>query len=233
MDRVHCRSCGLVVSPDSVSCPECRPGVWLTPARVRTPSAAVILALIFVFPLGLYLMWHSSEWSTAAKWGISGLFLPPLWGYFIWRLHVGFALKLFLSAALVALVELFDSTVIGVSGTVQWFTALLNVLTLWLVARASFEADAADRMRHRAIERKLDACHELIAEIELYPLPSGSPLRFTYLHALDMREEGARIFEDGVDKDHLAKANSRLTAAQAELSAILRGIPERVSIGTE
>jgi hypothetical protein len=231
MSQLDCGSCGRALSPDDANCPVCGLGVGggveSGSARVRVDSVAVILALIFVFPLGLYLMWRSSDWSTGVKWGISGLFLPPLWGYFIWRLHASLALKLVLSTALVGLVELFDINAIGISGTALGIILVLNVVTLVLMARASFGVEAEDRMRHHAIERKLDACHELIAQIELSPLPVGSRLHTTYLHALDMREEGAHLLDESLYKDCLREADSLLTGALAELTAVSRGLAER------
>ena len=37
-------------------------------------SAAVIFLLIFFFPLGLFLMWRNTQWSSKIKWSVSAIF---------------------------------------------------------------------------------------------------------------------------------------------------------------
>ena len=80
------------------------------------------------------------------------------------------------------------------------------------------------------MDQRLDACDDLIADIEgsvaLDLLPASAHARQLYTRALEMRSEGARLFGRAVSLQELRAADERITTALHELRAVRDGIPD-------
>src|ERR687885_81273 len=84
---MYCHACGRRIPAGSAYCSHCGAAQGRSAVRDRSGmnSALTVLALIIFFPVGLILMWCSTDWDDDLKWAISGLFFPPLWLRFLWK----------------------------------------------------------------------------------------------------------------------------------------------------
>jgi len=75
---MYCHACGGQIPAGSAYCSHCGVAQGNAPRHHSGAfSALVALLLVFFFPLGLILMWTSTDWNTDVKWAISGLFFSP------------------------------------------------------------------------------------------------------------------------------------------------------------
>lgn len=248
---MYCRHCGARIPADSLFCPACGGRQTdAAPPRAGLDSAWIVLALILFFPLGLVLMWTHSTWSSNAKlavtglifpplwlvviWrkmsrevqvALAGLLFPPLWGYLIWKRPWERALRLLLIVLLDFLGALWFSHFWGVTGAIVSVILTAFITLAYLAEAGNGSGNRAEReaMRalSRAIEAKLDSCHDLIAQIEdshvFDFMPAGARERRQYVHALEMRSEGVRLFEQAESRPDLAAAEQRIEAALERL----------------
>src|SRR5947209_9022229 len=85
---MYCSQCGQRLPATAAFCSRCGSAVGDVRRERRSGmhSLAIALALIFMFPLGVLLMWTASDWDSDVKWAITGLLFPPLWLRFLWKL---------------------------------------------------------------------------------------------------------------------------------------------------
>jgi hypothetical protein len=234
---MYCHACGGRIPAGSAYCSHCGAAQGHLPRdRSGTNSALVILALIFFFPLGLVLMWTSTDWNTDLKWAISALFFPPLWLRFLWKVPwLPYAVGALL-AALTIQGAVFGG--ISVVGAIAILTVITVILLFTLGMQRPRKRAGADmnEEQYRAVEEKLDACDDLIADIEadlsLELLPIGSPERQRYVRALEMRSEGRELFQRAATPRELVAAEGRVTGALRELRALRNGIAGESDAGT-
>lgn len=228
---MYCHACGRRLPARSAFCPSCgaaQPVAPAPPPRSTIHPALITLALVFFFPLGLILMWTSSDWDDDVKWAITGFIFPPLWTRFLWKIPwLPYAFDAFIAALLL-------NGVINHGLSLVAAVLILTVITLWLLVtrpsgRKSAAPDAVTALRQE-VEERLDACNDLIADIEggvaLDLLPASAHARQLYARALEMRSEGARLFGRAVSMQELRRADERITTALHELRAVRDGIPD-------
>jgi hypothetical protein len=153
-----------------------------------------------------------------------------LWSRFIWKQSWTLQAKLGLSALLLVLDQIFYVGALHVGATAAFFIFLLNVVVIYLVARSVQRAKPSPSTLREAIESKLDACHDLIAELEqtidLDLLPIQAPLRQGYIRALEMRSEGVDLFRRATSEPELVEADVRISRALDALRATRAGISD-------
>jgi hypothetical protein len=178
-------------------------------------------------------MWTSTDWDSDVKWAISGIFFPPLWLRFLWKVPwLPYAIGLLL-AGITLQAALFGN--FSPAATVAILGTILVILMFTLgtqFPRKGRRPQLSPRQT-RAVEEKLNACDALIAEIEsdlsLELLPITSPQRRRYARALELRAEGNELFRRADDPGELAAAEGRITGALRELRSIHDGITENRS----
>ena len=229
---MYSHACGHEILAGSAYCSRCGVAQGSVPRHHSGMSSALVaLMLVLFFPLGLILMWTSTDWNRDVKWAISGLFFPPLWLRFVWKVPwLPYAV-----GALLAAVTIQGAIFGGISASGA--IAILVVITVILLftlgiqhprkqVRVQLSAEQC-----RVVEERLHACDDLIADIEadlsLELLPTGSPERKRYGRALEMRAEGRELFQQAKTPRELAVAEGRVTGALRELRAIRDGITDR------
>lgn len=225
---MYCHACGQVIPAGSLFCSHCGSTQQVAaPRRDTVPSVLVALALIFFPPLGLILMWTSTDWDSDVKWGISGLFFPPLWLRFIWRVWwLPYAI-----GGLLALAILRDASdgLSTVSAVLLGLIALILFLTFNSQRRTRFKRRTRLEGLRAAIERKLEYCHDLIAEIEGRQALGDTGVRrlqSRYMAALEMRSQGNRLLEHARSRQELLAADHQISRALNEFRAIHDGLPD-------
>jgi hypothetical protein len=234
MATIFCFACGRRVPADSTFCPYCgarqeRAVPVARPSSSTLHPVVVAAFLLFFPPVGLILMWTSTDWDPDVKWGISGLFFPPLWLRFLWKVWwLPYAVGAFL-AALILHAMIFGgfSTTGGI--VILLLIAILLVLTSPRPSKpAEAPADVATGLRE-AIGHKLDLCHDLIAEIEqtvaLDLLPADSPVRLLYARALEQRSEALDLLNRAASQRELLAVDERVSRTLSDLRAVKDGLP--------
>jgi len=186
----------------------------------------IALTLVFFPPIGLILMWSSSGWSDDLKWGISGIFFPPLWLRFLWRIPwLAYAAMGGVAVLLVSAIRSGFPIVAAVAILIAVVVFLLLLKPAQPAPRRKAQEPSAELRRQ--IEAKVDACNDLIADIEgtvdLDLLPSTSPWRRRYNRALEMRSTGLGLLDEG---GNLWAADQRLSEALLELRVVRKGLSE-------
>lgn len=226
---MYCRECGRQVPVDAKFCPVCgadQSGLRSSPKGIATPW--IILALVLMPPLGVALMFTSSRWSDDTKWFVAGLFFTPLWSRFLWQRQWSPAIKYGLLAAFMA--AYFVAVLAFTSLQPAVWVSILTIIVLFFVLRSQGAqprgtASAADDQTalRRAVQAKLDTCHDLIAEIEQHTVfelvPMDSAAHRHYLAALEARAEAMDLF------DHAA-TGADLAAADVRTAEALQGLRE-------
>lgn len=235
---MYCSNCGTRLPDDAVYCPACGAAQDGSTRREKVghPLSAAFVILAFFPPiLGLIPLWILAPWRRDTKLAVSLGLMPPivpqLWGPVIWRQQWTRELRVLAVAAIFLGDPLLLGYVAGfTAGLIAWITTIL-VLVVWvLVARGRAEPQAGETARQR-IEGKLDACDDLIAEIEhtvaLDLLPAGSPVREHYVRALEMRSEGFGLLQRASTERELVAADRAITRALQELRATRDLVDER------
>ncbi len=145
--------------------------------------------------------------------GISGLFFPPLWASFIWKTRWSFGTQIAVSGLLLVLIEVVNGLLFHFDASPLIGILLLNVLVIFLVVRSVRIIPEDTSSQRHAVESRLDACDDLIVEIEeamsLDRMAPDSPARQQYAHALEMRAEALHMFERAASEADLVAAESR------------------------
>lgn len=217
---MYCRYCGSAIPADAAFCPHCGNS---QPAKAVSkgglPDWLIVALLIFVPPLGWILMWTSSRWKVDVKAVVT---FPPAWPILFWRLSWPPLQRLALIAALVAATVLWFGSVAGPTAATAILFVIVVIAALVIMTSRPREAPdtGLDQLR-QMIESKVDTCHDLIDQIErtlaFDLLPSDSPVRSQYMHALEMRSEGMALFERATTRPDLVAADARLSRAMEEL----------------
>lgn len=225
----YCRECGGMIPASSAFCSQCGAAQYEElRRRSHMSSFWVALALVLFPPLGFILMWTSTDWDSDVKWAISGIFFPPLWLRFLWKIPwLPYAIGLLL-AAITLQAAVFGgfspAATVAILGTI----GVILMFTLGTQFPRGRRQPQLSPRQTRVVEEKLNACDALIAEIEsdlsLELLPVTSPQRRRYARALEMRAEGNDLFRRAEDMRELAGAEGRITGALRELRSIREGI---------
>ncbi|MGI8825924.1 MAG: hypothetical protein ACR2JC_09805 [Chloroflexota bacterium] len=148
----------------SAFCPGCGASQHLPAPRSSVPAGIIAALLLLMPPIGLILMWTSSAWDDDVKWAISGIFFPPLWLRFLWKIS-------WLPAAVMALIALAltDAVVQGGMSVVGAIAIVAMVAMILLLIRPSQrKAQSVEgsgvSLRH-LVEGKLAACDDVIADL--------------------------------------------------------------------
>lgn len=229
---MFCHSCGNRIPAGSLYCSHCGAAQTYAPGRRKgLHPALVVLALVFFLPLGVILMWTSTDWNDDLRWAISGLLFPPLWLRFLWKAPwLPYAV-----GALLAAITIQAALRGGISGAgaIAILTVIIVVLLVTLAMNRPRKQASVELSPEqcRTIEQKLDSCDDLIADIEadlsLEMFPADSPERGRYMRALEMRANGRELFQRASTPRDLAMAEGRVTGALRELRAIRDGIEGR------
>ena len=230
---MYCHACGRPLPADAAFCPNCgtaRIGAPVPPGPSTIHPAWIALLLVLFPPVGLILMWTSSGWESDVKWAISGIFFPPLWLRFLWKVPwLPYALT-----ALVALLLLGNVLAEGLS-IVAAVTILAVVAVLLVLVKPPARPRAPTSEGHpgrlrQTIEGKLDAINDLVADIEgtvaLDLLPAGSALHERYRRALDTRTEALHLLDRAVSPRELYAVDDRANRALHELRAVRDGLAD-------
>jgi hypothetical protein len=230
-DAHYCYACGGRLSNGPRFCPHC--GAAQGPVqhhRSTVPVVVVALMLLFFFPLGLLVMWTSTDWDDDVKWAISGLFFPPLWLRFLWKIWW----LPYVAGVLAAALTIRGALLGGLSWTGGF--AILAVIAVvlfitWSVQRSK-QPDAVEIPDlTEAAEQALTACDEVIAELEtnsvLALLPTSSPELAQYGHALELRSHGRELLERSATPRDVARAERRLSEALHELESLRDSLSDR------
>jgi len=98
MALVYCTECGTQMSDQAYACPKCGHRIpqtvplqpiptMSTPWYFTTP--AVILGLLFCWPIGLVIMWVGRVWPTWVRAAITSIYLLTIGGaFFLWFLSI-------------------------------------------------------------------------------------------------------------------------------------------------
>ena len=225
---MYCSQCGHQLTAGAAFCSRCGTAVGGGSIQQRSGmhSLVIALALIFMFPLGVLLMWTSSDWDPDVKWAITGLLFPPLWLRFLWKVPwLPYAVEALIAVILANAVIQDAFSPIGA-------VAILVAVVVFLAAlkpspRGRRRADAPAMLRAQA-ESVLQSCHDLIADIEdtrAFDLaPAGSAIHRRYTLALEVRSEGAYLLEHARSEADVARAKARLDHAFQELRSVRDGL---------
>jgi predicted nucleic acid-binding Zn ribbon protein len=220
---MYCRYCGATIPADGAFCPQCGKAQDADVARKSgIPTWLIITLLIFFPPAGFILMWLSN-WKRWVKIFLTGFLFPPIWLLLLWEMPFSDEVKAGIITGLVAANSLWLAPVAGATATIAFLIVTVVLGTLWIqsIRRSKSVVDDGTAALRRMIDSKVDTCHDLIAEIEgtlaFDLLPSDSPLRRQYMHALEMRSEGMELYERAASRPDLVAADARLTRAVEEL----------------
>jgi hypothetical protein len=190
----------------------------------------VVLSLLFFPPFGFVLLWAATDWPSDVKWAVSGIFFPPLWLRFLWKVdwlpYVAGALL----AGFVADKAIFGPLSAGGAIAIILLIAVILLVTFG-VQRSRERAQEPDLTPlRRAIEEKLDLSNEIIAQIEadrsLDLVPARLPIHDRYMEALNLRSQGQERFARAAALADLVEANYRLEGALAGLRSIQRELSD-------
>lgn len=227
---MYCRACGVEMPYEASFCPACGSGQEGKEQKRGIDTTWIIAALIFLPPLGFILIWTSSRWSDSAKYAVTGLVLPQLWAHFLWRQTWSLWTRL---TSVILFFLLVLAVIFGLEGpTVGEIATVLSVpLLAWVLSSKSAEERKLPVAGlGEAISTKLDLCHDLIAELESDQVTHALPVRSgewdAYMRALQLREEGARLYEVATTRRDLMAADERVTRALEGLTTLREQLGE-------
>ncbi|HLJ68371.1 MAG TPA: hypothetical protein VKX16_13525 [Chloroflexota bacterium] len=188
----------------------------------------IILLLLLGPPGWLALfVWWATTWNRETALLVFGFIFPPLWVPLVWGLRLATWLKVALTAGIVAgnTVWLFNLTHTWTAPAVALVVTMILGLA-WIVngMRTVPKADPYITALCTEIQRDLDACHDLIAQIEddLLLTPAGAPITRKYAHALEMRAQGADLWDRAETEPELVQARRSVGSALSELREVRR-----------
>jgi len=192
------------------------------------------LLLIFLGPLGwvalicILLASAVGGMKPTTRLAIGGFIFPPLWAPLIWALRMPRWAKLAVIAGLVAANTFWLHHLTGGWTAAMAALAVTVILgIIWLTRANPAPSPAEERYLagiRREIDDDLDACHDLIAEIEeqlkLSPLATSPALQRRYTHALEVRGEAAELLRAAKTEEDLVVADRRVSRALNALDGV-------------
>jgi zinc ribbon protein len=228
---MYCHACGQRVPAEAAFCPSCGTSLRrIAPRRQTIHPVWIVLTMLFFPPIGFILMWTSTDWPSDVKWALSGIFFPPFWLRFLWKVdwlpYVAGALL----AGFVLDKALFGPLSAGGAIAIVLVIAMILLVTFG-VQRSREEPQEPDLTPlQRAIEEKLDLSNEIIARIEadrsLDLVPARLPIHERYMEALNLRSQGQERFAHAAAPKDLIEANMELEGALNGLCSVQRELSE-------
>ncbi len=206
-----------------------------TVAAVKTNhNGLIVLSLVFVFPLGLFLMWKYATWRSEAKWCVASSFCWPLWARVLDRSRsqsVVWSIGGLLAVAEIGLVVRLTpiALLIGIFAAIASFAHLTS---------PRCESAQSDLMARGMAEGELARSDCLVADAELSGqlelLPRTSPIHQQYLDALDIRDAGAKRLQAAESPSDITSADEQLATAVSKLllvrQALMADLPAPTSV---
>jgi len=194
------------------------------PALETNHNGLIVLSLVFLFPLGLFLMWKYATWRSETKWCVVSSFCWPLWARLLDRSQSQSVV--WGVGGLLAVAEIGLVTRLAAIALLLFITA--GIASFARLTSPRCESEQSDLIARGMAEGKLARSDYLVADAELSGqlelLPRTSPIQQQYVEALNIRDTGAKCLQAAKSTSDVTTADEQLAAAVSKLLVVRRAL---------